>query len=157
MSDAARRIHAATPADLKAFVGAELGPSTWMEVTLDRVRMFAEATLDPQWIHVDAERARRESAYGGMVAHGFFLLSALPHLLSSLIEIEKVSFVVNKGATEVRFPAAVPVGRRVCAWATLLSVTETRGGVDTETRVRVVVEGARSPSCVAVLQSGFFA
>ncbi len=146
----------ASPAMLGDYVGREAGPSEWFDVTLERVKMFAEATSDPQWIHLDAERARGESAFGGLIAHGFFLIAILPRLLSSLIVVDEVSFVLNRGVNEARFPSAVPVGRRVNAYATILSVNDARGSVETETRVRMIVEGAKSPSCVAVLVSSFY-
>ena len=149
-------IRITSPLELNDLVGREIGPSEWFEVTLEKVRMFAEATGDPQWIHLDSERAKSESAFGGLIAHGFFLIAILPRLLQSLISVDEVQFVVNRGVNEARFPAAVPVGRRVNAYATILSVAEARGHVEAETRVRVLVEGARSPSCVASLLSSFY-
>ena len=99
-------------AELPSLKGQELGSSPWFEITQERVNTFAEATDDRQWIHVDVERAKRESPFGGPVAHGFLTLSLLIPLWSHVLTVVDAAAVVNYGLNKVRFPAPVPVGGR---------------------------------------------
>jgi len=114
------------PDDLKARVGQHLGYSDWLEITQERVNQFADATGDHQWIHVDPERARRESPFGGPIAHGFLTLSLIPALMADAMRFEQ-KMGVNYGLNRVRFLKPVPVGARVRA---LFEVKRrpTRGG-----------------------------
>src|SRR3954470_6095507 len=105
----------------------ELGTSSWHEITQEQVNQFADATGDHQWIHVDPERAARESPFGGPVAHGYLTLSLLPSLMPQIVEITGFRMGVNYGTDKVRFPAPVPVGSRVRAGATLDSATPIDG------------------------------
>jgi acyl dehydratase len=136
-----------------ALVGQHLGYSDWVEITQERVDRFADATGDHQWIHVDVERARRESPFGGPVAHGFLTLSLLPMLLPQILETTGFRMTVNYGTEKVRFPAPVPVGSRVRAGATLDSATPVDGGLQMAVTVTVEVEGAGKPSLVATTLS----
>jgi acyl dehydratase len=136
-----------------ALVGQHLGYSDWVEITQERVDRFADATGDHQWIHVDPERARRESPYGGPVAHGFLTLSLLPMLVPQVLETTGFRMSVNYGTEKVRFPAPVPVGSRVRAGATLDSATPVEGGLQLAVTVTVEVEGAGKPSLVATTLS----
>jgi acyl dehydratase len=113
------------------------------------VNSFAEATGDDQWIHVDPERAARESPFGGPVAHGFLTLSLLPMLVPQILETTGFRMGVNYGTEKVRFPAPVPVGGRVRAGATLDSATPLDGGVQIVVTVTVEVEGGTKPAMVA--------
>ena len=99
--------------DLLGAVGETLGSSEWVEVTREMVHQFADATGDHQWIHVDDERARRESPFGGPIAHGYLTLSLLPLLSKSVYRIDGAKMVVNYGSDKVRFPSPVPVGAKV--------------------------------------------
>src|ERR671933_738076 len=128
--------------ELKAKVGEHLGYSDWHEVTQEQVNLFADATGDHQWIHVDPERAAKESPFGGPVAHGYLTLSLIPALLPQIVDIEGFRMGVNYGTEKVRFPSPVPVGSRVRAGATLESATPFDGGVQMNLRVTVEVGGA---------------
>jgi acyl dehydratase len=138
---------------VRALVGQHLGYSDWVTITQDRVNLFADATGDHQWIHVDPQRAAKESPFGGPVAHGYLTLSLLPMLLPQIIETTGFRMSVNYGTEKVRFPAPVPVGSRVRAGATLASATPFDGGVQLAMTVTVEVEGASKPSMVATTLS----
>ena len=105
-----------TPADLKEFLGKEIGVSEWLTITQERILQFAEATEDRQWIHLDRERAERESPYGTTIAHGFLTLSLLSHFVKQAIQINSgIAMTVNYGLNKVRFPSAVHAGASVRA------------------------------------------
>ncbi len=130
--------------------GAVLGASGWVTVGQDRIDAFADATGDHQWIHVDRERASRESPYGGTVAHGFLTLSLLSQLVSQAYAVDSVGTRVNYGLNRVRFPAPVQAGRRVRGVFTLLSVEEQAPGRHLVTVSAVIeVEGGDRPACTA--------
>jgi acyl dehydratase len=143
--------------ELKARVGEHLGWSEWMEIDQDRVDRFADATGDHQWIHVDPERARRESPFGGPVAHGYLTLSLAPVLLPQIVRVDGVAMGVNYGCEKVRFPAPVPVGSRLRLGATLAGVTDVAGGVQVTMDLVFEVEGASKPSCVAAVVYRYYA
>ena len=136
--------------ELKELVGETIGPSDWREVTQEMVDSFAELSGDDQWIHVDVERAKRESPFGGTVAHGNLTLSLIDGLRRDLLHSSGFKLGVNYGWNKVRFPAPVPTGSRVRAGVTLDSVDEVGDGwwqvVQTCT---VEVEGNEKPACVA--------
>jgi acyl dehydratase len=134
---------------LKAKVGDHLGYSDWHEVTQEQVNQFADATGDHQWIHVDPERARAESPFGGPIAHGYLTLSLAPALLGEVYSVSGVKMGVNYGCNRVRFPAPVPVGSKLRVGATLQSVDEIPGGAQTVLALTFEVEGQEKPSCVA--------
>jgi acyl dehydratase len=130
-------------------VGQQLGHSEWVTITQEQVNLFAEATGDHQWIHVDVERATRESPYGGPIAHGYLTLSLLPMLVPQIIEARGFRMGVNYGAEKIRFPAAVPVGSRVRAAATMEAATPFDGGVQMNLGITIEVEGQEKPAMVA--------
>ena len=134
---------------VEGLVGRQLGHSEWVEITQDMVNRFAEATGDHQWIHVDPERAAKESPFGGPIAHGYLTLSLLPMLLPQIVEITGFRLTVNYGTEKVRFPAPVPVGSRVRASAVCDSVTPIDGGIHMLVTVTVEVEGGSKPALVA--------
>jgi acyl dehydratase len=138
-----------TLADLPSLKGQELGTSDWYEVTQDAVNLFADATGDHQWIHVDVERAKKESPFGGPVAHGYLTLSLLVPLVSQTYEITDAKMGVNYGLNKVRFPAPVPVGSKVRARVTLKDVEEVAGGLQNTLAITVVGEGGDKPVCIA--------
>ncbi len=135
-------------AGVQALAGRELGPTPWREVTQDQVDLFAEATGDHQWIHVDRRRAAR-SPLGGTIAHGHLTLSLLPSFLSEMVQVEGMAMKVNYGLNRVRFPTPLPVGGRVRARARVDRVDPIPGGVEVEISVTVEVEGREKPACVA--------
>lgn len=136
--------------ELSSLVGQEVAVGDWFEVTQDRINLFAEATGDHQWIHVDVERAKAESPYGTTIAHGFLTLSLLSYLMSQTIRLKlPVRLGINYGLNKVRFPAAVPAGSKIRARATLQSLEEITGGRQLIWNVTVEREGGDKPCCVA--------
>jgi acyl dehydratase len=138
-----------TIAELPSLKGQELGTSDWYEVTQDAVNLFADATGDHQWIHVDVERAKAESPFGGPIAHGFMTLSLIVPLVSQTYTITDAKMGVNYGLNKVRFPAPVPVGSKVRARVTLKDVEEVAGGLQNTLAVTVEREGGDKPVCIA--------
>ena len=136
-------------AGLKELVGTHLGYSDYLEITQERVNLFADATGDHQWIHVDPERARAESPFGGPIAHGYLTLSLGPVLAPQIMKVEGVKMGVNYGASKVRFPAPVPVGARLRLGAELTAVDDIAGGAQVSMTFTFEVEGAAKPSCVS--------
>jgi acyl dehydratase len=135
---------------LKNFVGKEIGLTGWFRVTQDRIQQFAEATEDRQWIHLDPERARKESPYGTTIAHGFLTLSLISHLLKQAIEIRAgVRLAINYGLNRVRFPSPVRAGANVRARFVLLALKEQGNALEAVYSVSIESEGAEKPSCVA--------
>ena len=134
---------------VQGLVGKHLGHSDWVEITQEMVNRFAEATGDHQWIHVDPERAAKESPFGGPIAHGYLTLSLLPMLMPQIVEITGFKLTVNYGTEKVRFPAPVPVGSRVRGSAVLDSAEPIEGGIAMVVTVTVEVEGGSKPAMVA--------
>lgn len=140
---------------LKQYEGRKFPATDWFLISEDRIQKFAEATEDFQWIHVDVERARRESPFGGAIAHGFLTLSLLSYLIKQAIEIRAgIAMGVNYGLNKVRFPAAVRAGSKVRAYVTLLSANESVEFVDVVFLIRIESQGvdgqpSSKPCCVA--------
>jgi acyl dehydratase len=132
---------------VKAAVGEHLGYSDWVEITQERVNLFAEATGDHQWIHVDEARAAA-SPFGGTIAHGYLTLSMTVQLLEQIARYEGFTMAINYGADKVRFISPVPVGKRVRCGAEIVEVTDVSGGIQTKTLVTVELEGSEKPACV---------
>jgi acyl dehydratase len=140
--------------DLAAAVGSHLGFSQWHEVTQPQVDLFADATGDHQWIHVDPERAA-QGPFGTTIAHGFLTLSLAPMLSAEVYRLDGVAMGVNYGCNRVRFPAPVKVGARVRGGVELLSVEPASMGRQVTTRIMVEVEGSDKPACVVELVALF--
>ena len=138
-----------TLAELAALKGTELGTSDWVEVTQERVNLFADATNDHQWIHVDVERAKAESPFGGPIAHGYLTLSLLIPMWSEVLVVTDVKMAVNYGLNKVRFPSPVPVGSKLRLTATLEDVEEVAGGLQLTVAAVIEAEGAPKPVCIA--------
>lgn len=141
--------------ELRAAVGEELGTSDWLEIDQKRVDLFADATGDHQWIHVDQEKAAA-GPFGTTIAHGYLTLSLLPAFVPQLMRVDNVKMGINYGTNKVRFPATVPVGSRLRATATIAEVTEVKGGVQLTTVVTIEREGGDKPVCVAESVSRFY-
>ena len=137
-----------TMAEVPGLVGTELGSSDWHEVTQEHVDLFADATGDHQWIHVDPERAK-SGPFGGPIAHGYLTLSLAPVLLGEVVVTEGVSMGVNYGLNKLRFPSPVPVGKRLRMGAQLKEVTDIAGGAQSVYELTFEVEGQDKPVCVA--------
>ena len=134
--------------ELKALQGQHLGHSDYVEITQEQVNLFADATGDHQWIHIDPERAKA-GPFGGPIAHGYLTLSLAPALLPQILAVGGISMGVNYGCGKVRFPSPVPVGSKVRAGGELVSVEDVAGGAQVTLQVTFEVEGAPKPSCVA--------
>lgn len=128
--------------------GSELGPTAWMEITQDRVNLFADATDDHQWIHVDPEKAAG-GPFGGTIAHGLLTLSLLPHFTHQMYRVDKVKLAVNYGYNKVRFITPVRVGANVRARAAIADVAQLDGAVQATMTVTVEIEGSDKPAAVA--------
>jgi len=137
-----------TLAELPSLKGSVLGTSEWFEITQDRVNTFAAATDDHQWIHVDVERAAKESPFGGPVGHGFLTLSLFVPMWSQVLLVTGTTMAVNYGLNRVRFPAPVPVGSKIRLTATLVDVEEVKGGLQLTVGGVVEREGGGKPVCV---------
>ena len=138
-----------TLAELSGLRGTELGTSDWVEVTQERVNLFADATDDHQWIHVDVERANRESPFGGPIGHGYLTLSLLIPMWSQVLVVTDAAMAVNYGLNKVRFPAPVPVGSKLRLTATLKDVEEVAGGLQITATAVIEREGGDKPVCIA--------
>lgn len=134
--------------ELRAAAGTRVGTSEWITLDQDRVGLFADATEDHQWIHIDPERAAA-GPFGGTIAHGFLTLSLLPALIAGVYRIEGTKMGVNYGLNRVRFTAPVPVGSQVRGDVELLEVADVTGGVQVTTKVTVEIAGSERPALVA--------
>ena len=133
--------------DLPDLVGQETGVSDWLEITQDRVNLFADATGDHQWIHVDVERATRE--IGGPIAHGYLTLSLIPHLSAGMLPVKGVTRGINYGSDKVRFTNMVRVGKRVRMRQKLIGAEPKAGGMQLKNECTIEIEGEEKPACIA--------
>lgn len=140
-----------SPDALKDLVGQEIAVTGWFNVTQERIQQFADATLDHQWIHVDVDRARRESPFKAPIAHGFLTLSLLPHFMHEALEIRQgIRMGVNYGLNRVRFVAPVRAGSNIRARITLQSLKDVPpNGMEVVFNATVEIEGGEKPCCVA--------
>ena len=136
-------------------VGTHLGYSDWLAIDQHRIDLFAEATGDHQWIHVDPERAAA-GPFGRTIAHGYLTLSLANLFLPQIMQVDNVSMGVNYGCEKVRFPAPVPVGSRVRGGGEVISAEEVKGGVQVVVRMTIEIEGGERPACVIDTISRFF-
>ena len=134
--------------ELRAATGTHLGWTDWIDITQERVNLFADATGDHQWIHVDVERATAESPFGGPIAHGYLTLALSNLFLPQLLQVPGASAGVNYGTGKVRFPAPVRVGSRVRGGAEIASVEDIPGGLQTTITITIEVAGSTKPACV---------
>ncbi len=136
-------------AALANYTGKEVAVSDWLEVTQERIDQFAEASEDRQWIHIDRERAARDSPFETTIAHGFLTLSLLSVLARLALSVGGVRMGINYGLNRVRFVSPVPAGARIRGRFTLAAVEEIKDGVQSTWNVTVEREGADKPCCVA--------
>jgi len=135
--------------------GAELGATDWLEITQDRVNLFAEATDDHQWIHVDPERAK-DGPFGAPIAHGFLTLSLIIPFWGELFDVDGVTTKVNYGLDKVRFTSPVKVGSKVRMAARIADVTEVKGGAQIKVNATIEIEGQERPAVVAEFLARFY-
>lgn len=144
-----------TPADLLGQEGVTLGPTDWVKIKQDRVNMFADATDDHQWIHVDETKAK-DGPFGGTIAHGYLTLSLANKFLPQLIEVKQMSMGVNYGVGMARFPYAVKVGARIRAIGEFIAIEEMKGGIQSTLRITIEIEGEERPACVVDTISRYY-
>lgn len=135
------------PDELLDAVGRELGVSDWLQIDQERVNLFADATGDHQWIHVDPERAK-DGPFGATIAHGYLTLALSNYFLPMLIDVKQISMGINYGMNKVRFPAPVRVGQRIRASARVAEAEAIRGGVQVVIVITMEIEGSERPGCV---------
>ena len=139
-----------TPRSLNDFLGREIAVTDWFTVTQDRIRQFAEVTEDRQWIHVDRERAQRESPYGTTIAHGFLTLSLVSHFMKQAIQMRSgVRMAINYGLNRVRFPSPVRADSQIRARVSLHSVRDLPDAVEAIFGISVEGQDSEKPHCVA--------
>ena len=134
--------------EVSAAAGEELGSSEWLTIDQERVNVFADATGDHQWIHVDVERAK-DGPFGGTIAHGYLTLSLVPYLGSQVLSFETPGARLNYGTNKVRFPHPVLVGKRIRAHVALADVADLPKGKQATLRYTIEIEGETKPACVA--------
>jgi acyl dehydratase len=135
--------------DFRTFLGREIAKSDWFTITQDQITAFAEVTGDKQWIHVDPERAKRQSPYGSTIAHGFLTLSLISHMFESAIQVDGSRMIINYGLNRVRFAAAVPANSRLRATFSVQSFKELADAREATFLVTVEREGSDKPCCIA--------
>ena len=132
--------------EFAAHLGEDLGHSDWLLIDQERINLFADATLDHQWIHVDTERAKEESPYKSTIAHGYLTLSILPYLWDQVIEVNNIKMLVNYGMDKMRFGIPVVTGSRVRLVTKLHNIQNLRGICKTEIEFKIEIEGQRKPA-----------
>jgi acyl dehydratase len=143
------------PRDLLGHDGEQLGTSEWLEIDQKRIDLFAEATGDHQWIHVDVERSKT-GPFGRTIAHGYLTVSLVATFLPQIVEVRGFSMGINYGSNKLRFPAPVPVGSRLRGSGQLLAVEEINGAIQSTVRVTVEIDGSDRPACVVDTISRYF-
>nr|MBP7471380.1 MaoC family dehydratase [Prevotella sp.] len=132
--------------EFASYLGKDLGSSEWLQIDQERINMFADATLDHQWIHVDVERAKEESPFKSTIAHGYLTLSLLPHMWDEIVEVHNVKMLVNYGMEKMRFGQAVVTGSKVRLTCKLHNIENLRGAAKTEIEFQIEIEGQRKPA-----------
>jgi len=136
-------------AEFQQYVGKELGTSDYLKVTQEQINLFADATLDHQWIHTDPERAQTESQFKSTIAHGYLTLSLVPHLWDQIAEVNNISMLVNYGIENMRFNQAVLVNQEVRLRVVLQALTNLRGIAKTEMKVTMEIKDNPKPAFTA--------
>ena len=145
----------ANPSAMLEAIGQSLGSSDWVDITQDRIQLFADATDDQQWIHVDVDRAQ-EGPFGGTIAHGFLTLSLAAKFLPELLAVDDCVMAINYGCNRVRFPAPVPAGSRVRGHGVMTECVAIPNGVQATITITIEIEGVEKPACVAESVSRYF-
>ncbi|MGY6520794.1 MAG: MaoC family dehydratase [Mongoliitalea sp.] len=137
--------------DFEKYIGQELGVSDYHAISQQQINLFADATLDHQWIHTDPERAKTEGAFGNTIAHGYLTLSLVPYLWEQIVQVENLKMMVNYGIENLRFAQAVLVNDRVRLNANLKNVANLRGTIKAEVNVKLEIEGQKKPAFTGTL------
>src|ERR1700677_1280752 len=133
--------------ELRGLAGREIAVTEWFEITQERIDKFADATEDHQWIHIDRERAQRESPYGTTIAHGFLTLSLFSKFLKGAIQLGGLRMAINYGLNRVRFPSAVRAGSRIRARIILQSIRDVADATEATYSITVECQDAEKPCC----------
>ena len=141
---------------LKAYVGKELATSEWFTLKFEDIKLFADATGDHQWIHVDRERAKKESPFGAPIAHGYYSVARIAGVFMHMCEFKGFAMAINYGLNKVRFPAPLKEGQRYRMKAELVSVTDVANGVETLFKMTTEVENEAKPCMVAEVVFRYF-
>lgn len=144
-----------SPLDMEAAVGQRLGESEWLLIDQARINLFADATGDHQWIHVDPERAKT-GPFGSTIAHGYLTMSLVNMFLPQIVDVQGISMGVNYGADKMRFPSPVKVNSRVRGVGDLIAVENVKGGIQATVRVTIEIEGNDRPACVVDTISRYY-
>jgi acyl dehydratase len=144
-----------TPHELLAAVGKPLGHSEWLLIDQSRINLFADATGDHQWIHVDPVKAK-DGPFGACIAHGYLTLSLVNLFLPQIVDVQGISMGVNVGCGKIRFPMPVKVDSRVRGFGEVVEAEEVKGGIQAVIRVTVEIEGSDKPACVVDTISRYF-
>ncbi len=144
-----------SPLDMEAAVGQQLGTSEWITIDQERINLFADATGDHQWIHVDPEKAKHGD-FGSTIAHGYLTLSLVNLFLPQIVDVQGIRMGVNYGADKLRFPAPVKVNSRVRGVGQLIQVDQVKDGIQAVVRVTVEIEGEERPGCVVDTISRYY-
>lgn len=137
--------------EFKSHLGEELGVSEYLTISQDQVDLFADATLDHQWIHTDPERAAKESPFGGAIAHGYLTLSVAPHLWEQIADIRNIKMMINYGIENLRFGQAVKVGDQVRLKAKMEDIADLRGITKAKIKVTLEIKDQKKPAYTAIL------
>ena len=139
--------------DFEKYIGQELGVSDYVELSQDRINLFADATLDHQWIHVNEEKAKAESPFKSTIAHGYLTLSMLPYMWNQIIEVNNLKMMINYGMDKMKFGQAVLSGQRIRLRTTLQSLQNLRGTAKAEIKFKIEIEDQKKPALdgVAIL------
>ena len=136
--------------EFEKLVGCTIGNSDWVELPQDRINLFADATLDHQWIHVDVERAKVESPFKSTIAHGYLTLSMLPYLWNQIIEVNNLKMMINYGIEKMKFGQAVKAGQRIRLTAAMQSLANLRGVAKAEIKFALEIEGEKKKALEGV-------
>ena len=137
--------------EFEAHLGQELGVSEYLTITQDQVNLFADATLDHQWIHTDPERAAKESPFGGPIAHGYLTLSVAPHLWEQIADIRNIKMMINYGIENLRFGQPVKIGDQVRLKASMVGIADLRGITKAQIKVDLEIKDQKKPAYTAIL------
>ena len=138
-------------AEFEEYVGKELGVSEYHQITQEQINQFADATMDHQWIHIDADRAKKESPFGATIAHGYLSISVLPYLWNQIIEVNNISMLVNYGIESLKFGQAVVVNSEVRIKASLKSLIDLRGTAKAEVEVTLEIKDSKKHAFKGVI------
>ncbi len=137
--------------EFKSYLGKELGVSNYITITQEQVNLFADSTLDHQWIHTDPERAAKESPFGSAIAHGYLTLSVAPHLWEQIADIRNIKMMINYGIEKLRFNQPVKVGDQVRLRAKMVDIADLRGITKAQIKVDLEIKDQRKPAYTAIL------